>query len=332
MVSARTARLIATTAAYGGSGVGLLGAGLYGLLRAEAWLARRAIGSPATVAPVADGGFGRQAGQPLSLVILGDSSAAGVGVEFPGETPGALLAAGIADAAERPVRLTVLAVTGARSTDLAGQVERALTAPPDLAVIMIGANDVTHRVKPVTSVRLLGDAVHTFRTAGSAVVVLTCPDLGTVEPIPHPLRWLVRRASRRLAAAQTVVAVEAGARTVSIASMLGPEFAPAAGMFSPDRFHPSAAGYAAAAAAVLPTALSALGVGADEHLEVAQGDDILPVAVAAAVAAEASGTEVAPRVAAGSDRGARSLWVLLRHRRRRPLPERQLDADVARSR
>jgi lysophospholipase L1-like esterase len=322
MVSARTARRIATTAAYGGGGVGLAGAGLYGLLRLEAGLARRAIGPPLDDPPMADGRYGQYSGDPISVVLFGDSSAAGFGVDTPHQTPGALLAAGLAEIAERPVQLTVVARIGAQTSHLAEQIQAA-DARPDLAVVMVGANDVTHRVRPTTSVRLLGEAVRRLRAAGAAVLVITCPDLGTVEPIPHPLRWLARRASRRLAAAQTVAAVEAGARTVSLGSILGPEFAAAPGqMFSPDRFHPSPTGYAAAAAAILPSAASALDLVPEDDTPVTtMGDDVLPVSLAAVEAAAQSGTEVVATQVAGNDRGVRGRWAMLRHRRRRPLPD-----------
>src|SRR5690606_26796976 len=93
------------------------------------------------------------------------------------------------------------------------------------------------------------------------VIVGTCPDLGTIEPVPQPLRLLARRWSRDLAAAQTVAVVEAGARTVSLADMLGTEFATKpTELFAADRFHPSPAGYARAAAALLPSVVDALGL------------------------------------------------------------------------
>ena len=51
--------------------------------------------------------------------------------------------------------------------------------------------------------------------------------------------------SRNLAAAQTVAVVEAGGRTVSLGDILGPAVRAAPDeLFSDDRFHPSAAGYA----------------------------------------------------------------------------------------
>ena len=126
---------------------------------------------------------------------------------------------------------------------------------------MIGANDVTHRIDKSVAVRHLAQAVRALRDAGAEVVVGTCPDLGTIEPVAQPLRLLARRWSRDLAAAQTVAVVEAGGRTVSLGDLLGPEFCERPHeMFSSDRFHPSPAGYARAAAALLPSVCAALGL------------------------------------------------------------------------
>jgi lysophospholipase L1-like esterase len=309
--------------------VGLAGAGFYGLLRLQAGLARRAIGQPPGEPPKADGRYGGGTGEPISVVVFGDSSAVGLGVDRAEQTPAALIAAGLAKIAQRPVQLTVVARTAARTRDLAEQMRRVADVRPDLALVMVGANDVTHRVRAATSVRLLGEAVRQLRAGGAAVVVGTCPDLGTVEPIPHPLRWIARRASRRLAAAQTIAAVEAGARTVSVGSILGPEFAAQPGhMFSPDGFHPSPAGYAAAAAIMLPPAAHALGLAPEEERpETQRFDQVLPVSVAAAEAAADSGTEVVATQVAGHDRGARGRWARLRHRRRPPVHDSRR-ADV----
>ena len=253
------------------------------------------------------------------MVVLGDSSACGLGVEAPHQTPGAMLAAGIAECADRPVDVTVVAVVGAQSSDLSGQVEQIADTAPDVAMIMIGANDVTHRVRPPTAVRHLDHAVRRLRELGAEVVVGTCPDLGTVEPVPQPLRWIARRASRQLAAAQTIAVVEAGGRTVSLGDVLGPEFAASPSeMFGPDRFHPSVAGYASAAAVMLPSMCAALGLwfGTEQEVapDLARGEGVRPISLAAVEAAEEPGTEVAGAQVGGRDRGPRGRWALLRHR------------------
>lgn len=278
MGRARRARRIAQTAAYGGgvgaAGLGALGALGYALLKAEALHARWAIGTQFPESPRDEGWYAAVGADrrrsPIELVVLGDSSAAGLGVRSRGETIGARLARGISAAARSRVHLTNVAVSGARSPDLDGQVERALdrVPAPRLAVISIGANDVTHRIDKAIAVRHLGGAVAALRAAGAEVIVATCPDLGTVQPVAQPLRLVARRLGRDLAAAQTVAVVAAGGRTVSVGDLLGPEFASRPReMFSSDRFHPSGLGYARVAAVLLPSALEALGIAtsAAEH-------------------------------------------------------------------
>jgi lysophospholipase L1-like esterase len=329
MSRARVARRIAAGAAYGGGGIGLAGAAVVGLLLAEAQLARRHVngnGANGRV-PVADGLYGRAYATPgeeaLRLTLLGDSTAAGQGVHRAGQTPGALLASGLAAVAERPVKLRNVALPGAQSDDLDRQVALVLgdvDRVPDVCVIMIGANDVTQRMPPTRSVRHLSAAVRRLRTAGAEVVVGTCPDLGTIEPVGQPLRWLARRASRQLAAAQTIGVVEQGGRTVSLGDLLGPEFeANPRELFGPDHYHPSAEGYATAAMAVLPTVCAALGLwpAEEERPDVSRREGFLPVARAAAEAAAEAGTEVT----AAMPTGPRGPWALLKRRRRRRVPE-----------
>ncbi|PRH80693.1 GDSL family lipase [Streptomyces solincola] len=332
------ARRIAAGAAYGGGGIGLLGVAAVGVLLAEMQLAKRTVGGGvAPVPPSADGLYGSGYGspafpvEPVRLALLGDSTAAGQGVRRVGQTPGSLLASGLAAVGERPVELRNVALPGARSDDLDRQVTLALARPerlPDVCVIMVGANDVTHRMPATESVRHLAAAVRRLRTAGAEVVVGTCPDLGTIEPVYQPLRWLARRVSRQLAAAQTIVVVEQGGRTVSLGDLLGPEFAAnPREMFGADNYHPSAEGYATAAMAVLPTVCAALGVWPEpERPEPDRREGMLPVAQAAAEAADEAGTEVT---------GARAPWALLKHRRRRRLapaadPAREALHDDAR--
>lgn len=332
MSRARVARRIAAGAAYGGGGIGLAGAAAMGLLLAEVQLARRHVGNGSTQhVPNAEGRYGHgydtPGEPPLRLTMLGDSTAAGQGVHRAGQTPGALLASGLAAVAERPVELRNVALPGARSDDLDRQVSLALadgSRVPDICVIMIGANDVTHRVPPTRSVRCLSAAVRRLRTAGAEVVVGTCPDLGTIEPVQQPLRWLARRASRQLAAAQTIGVVEQGGRTVSLGDLLGPEFAEnPRELFGPDHYHPSAEGYATAAMAVLPTVCAALGLWPEgERPDVSRREGFLPVAKAAAEAASEAGTEVT----AAMPTGPRGPWALLKRRRRRRLPVSEPEA------
>ena len=332
------ARKLASAAAFGGGGLSVVGAGLYGVLVAEAKFARRVIGATSGEPPDATGWYGRgRPGPAIRIALLGDSIAAGYGVDRVEDTPGAHLASGVAAQADRRVHLREFAVVGAMSSDLEAQLDAALPTRPDLAVVLIGGNDVTHKVLPSASVRHLAEAVRRMGEAGVAVLVGTCPDLGTIRPIPPPLKQVARQWSRRLAAAQTITVVENGGRTVSLGDVLGPEFdaAPAL-LFGPDRFHPSADGYQHLAAVLVPSCLAALGLVPEEEQqpETRRGEGVLPVATAAVRAARTPGTEVDGTEVSGAQRGLRGRWVELRRRRQRPTPDAEspmhdAEADAA---
>ena len=85
MGRARRARKIAATAAYGGGGLAAVGAALgaagWGVIKAEAALARRVIGTPFDDSPDDGGIYGSGRGEPYDVVVLGDSSAAGMGAD-----------------------------------------------------------------------------------------------------------------------------------------------------------------------------------------------------------------------------------------------------------
>ncbi|MPQ99458.1 SGNH/GDSL hydrolase family protein [Modestobacter sp. I12A-02628] len=335
MTRASRARRLATSAIYGGGGIGLVGAGLVALLREEARSARRRIETHdlRKDPPTGNGVYGSGRGEPIVFVVLGDSSAVGLGVDKATETPGVLIAAALAELSERPVRLVRLAVSGCVSARLAAQVDQALAERPDVALIMIGANDITSRARPSTSVRQLADEVRRLTAAGCKVVVGTCPDLGTIRPIRQPLRLLARRWSRELAAAQTIAVVAEGGRTVSLGSVLGPAFATDTSMFSRDEFHPSAVGYAAAAASLLPSVADSIGVwpaSADRGLRLRR-NTVRPVAQAAARAAGRTGTEVQPTEVRGQDTGPRGPWARLRRRRPPGIPTPEEAGESARA-
>jgi lysophospholipase L1-like esterase len=254
--------LLAATAA----GVALAGGGLrYAareFLHRQATAARGMIGEPlGEVAPDADGRYKKTYGDPVHLLLLGDSVAAGLGADLPSETLGGRLAKYVAKTTRRTVLLRTEARVGAESSMLAEQVDRLEPAyRPDVAVVVVGGNDVTHRVPVAESVQHLEATIAALRARGAAVVVGTCPDLGALRPVPQPLRVLGARASRQLARAQGAAAVRQGAYAVSLAHVVGPFFITNPDeMFSLDRFHPSAVGYKRTAKAMLPSVLAALG-------------------------------------------------------------------------
>jgi lysophospholipase L1-like esterase len=187
----------------------------------------------------------------LAFAVLGDSIAYGQGASRPADTVGARLAAELT-VAGTPTEVRVFAVPGADSQTQASQVRRATAWTPDLALIIIGANDLTHFVAPQRAAALLGDAVRVLRAAGAEVVVAPAPDLSVVPWVPEQMRMVVRAGSQVLRQAQTRAALAAGARVADIGGGSSAGFAVDPALFSADRFHPSSAGYALITAALAP--------------------------------------------------------------------------------
>lgn len=245
---ASTAAVLAVTAA--------------GVLRLQARAARRIIGKQVGEGvPLVQKVYKKKYGDPVELLLIGDSIAAGLGATSPGETLGAQLAKRLAKKTHRTVRLRVGAHVGSETSMVRAQ----LAALParyraDVAVLVVGGNDVTHRVRPAESVRHLREVVEALLAAGTEVVVGTCPDLGALPAVAQPLRSLASRSSRQLAAAQRDLVTGLGCHAVSLAEVVGPFFvAEPDSMFAVDRFHPSGAGYRRTAKAMMPSVLAALG-------------------------------------------------------------------------
>jgi lysophospholipase L1-like esterase len=201
--------------------------------------------------------MGPSAAPTLRLVLLGDAAAIGVGVEWLSETVGGqlarMLAEGSPETGERHVLLSSVGVAGSRSTDLATQVARALLGDkPDVAVVLIGANDATGLRSPEEAAEHLGAAVRRLREARVEVVVGTCPDLGAVRSIAPPLRQVAGLLGRRVAKAQAKAVVEAGGVVVDLGEETGAVFRADAGTLCYDGFHPSADGYRVWAHALYP--------------------------------------------------------------------------------
>lgn len=248
--------------------------GVRNLLSGQADQARSVIPKAWDVPPRADGVYSPGGGPvekwhrgvafDLHLMIFGDSTATGYGCTSADEVPGVLIARGLAEESGQRVRLSTKAIVGATSKGLSGQIDAMFVAgpPPDAAVVMIGANDITALNGIPQSARRVGAAVSRLRASGAVVVVGTCPDFGVITAIPQPLRTVARTLGLRLAHAQAVAVRSAGGVPVPFADLMAPEFLKAPEQyFSSDMFHPSAIGYSLAASQLLPALCTALGVG-----------------------------------------------------------------------
>ncbi|MGY1722679.1 SGNH/GDSL hydrolase family protein [Blastococcus sp. SYSU DS0533] len=192
----------------------------------------------------------------LRLLVLGDSLGYGTGAARPADALGPRLAQALGEDGF-DVDLHVLAVPGAVSGGLADQVSRALPLSADLAVVVIGANDLARFVPAEQAATALAAAVTALRAAGTDVVVVPAPDMSMVPFVPPALRALVRGACAVLQRRQEQVALSGGATVAPVAAEVAHAFAADPALFSADRFHPSSAGYARIAEVLAPSVLAA---------------------------------------------------------------------------
>jgi lysophospholipase L1-like esterase len=269
-VPRRSTIALATAGALASTGTAYLGA--RNLLAGQATHARTVIPKSWEIPPRADGVYSPGGGPverwqrgvlvDLHLMIFGDSTATGYGCMSAEEVPGVLIVRGLAEQTGKRIRLSTKAIVGATSKGVSGQVDAMFVAgpPPDAAVMMIGANDVTALNGISQSAQRLGKTVRKLRARGAVVVVATCPDLGMISAIPQPLRSLAHARGSQLARAQAAAVKSAGGVPVPLAHLLAPQFrATPELMFSADGFHPSPTAYALAAAQLLVALCDALG-------------------------------------------------------------------------
>jgi lysophospholipase L1-like esterase len=161
----------------------------------------------------------------MRLAILGDSIAYGTGASTRSDTLAERLSEHLR-VSGTPTEARVFAWPGARSANLSTQTKRALAWQPDVTVVVIGANDLTHFVPPLEAAEALGRAVTALRAAQVQVVVAPAPDLSVVPHVPYPMRQMVREASASFRAEQV--------RQVQAAGGVVVEEDPASGAFDAD--------------------------------------------------------------------------------------------------
>ncbi|MGQ0431020.1 MAG: SGNH/GDSL hydrolase family protein [Microthrixaceae bacterium] len=217
------------------------------VLGAEVQLARIGPDLPDDTPLDHDGHVGG-AGPALRMVWLGDSTAAGVGAS----SARLAIPRRVAAELDRPVELTNLAVSGARVRDVVDdQLPRLDALRPDVVLVSIGANDVTHLTSRA-DFRRTYERMLTAIPDDALIVLLGVPDMGAPTRLAQPLRAIAGLRGRQLDEVVRTLAGDHDAEYVDIAGETGPTMrSDTARYFAADRYHPSDDGYALWAAAVL---------------------------------------------------------------------------------
>ena len=180
--------------------------------------------------------------RPLRLLVLGDSTAAGVGVDSQDDGLPGHLARAINRHTGRGVSWRAVGENGATTRDiLTTYLGEALSEPADLVFLTIGANDAIHARTTGAFQHDLRRILKTLSVAMPEATVLlsSLPVFGLFRVFPEPLRTTLFRHSRNLErVARPVIARDP--RWMMSRNDPPPY---SADFFSSDEFHPSSSGY-----------------------------------------------------------------------------------------
>jgi lysophospholipase L1-like esterase len=189
---------------------------------------------------------GRRSGGtgPHRLLILGDSSAAGVGASHQDEGLSGCLARQLGPA----VAWQLEAKTGATTASSLAHLDRLQGARFNTALVVLGVNDVTHMV---TLRRLLAQRHSLYRRLqddfGVARIVISgLPPMGHFPLLPHPLRWVLGQQSARFDQALAHHAQQLGHHYLRHHIRFDPAY------MAPDGFHPGPRAYQLWACSLAP--------------------------------------------------------------------------------
>jgi len=194
-------------------------------------------------------------GAPLRLLILGDSSAAGVGAPHQSEALSGQIAAALAP----HVRLDwqLVASTGLTTSGALDRLRALPRAPVDIAVTVLGVNDVTRAVphrRWIARQSALFDLLE-GEFGARRILATAVPPMGAFPALPQPLRAVLGRdAARRDALLAALAATRPAVTHVPFPPL------PGGATMARDGFHPGPAIYriwGAALAAQIRAGLSA---------------------------------------------------------------------------
>jgi acyl-CoA thioesterase-1 len=183
-------------------------------------------------------------GPPLRYVVMGDSAAIGQGANY---KDGIAYQSAKYLSRHRRVELANLGISGAIASEvLRNQATSAATLRPDIVLVCVGANDVTHLSRLGTIEKSIAGIIATIQEDNPATAILLtgAPAMGSVPRFPLAVKFLAGLRTRQVNRVIQKTAQKKGVTRLKIAEKTGPIFRKNPRLFARDKFHPNAQGYA----------------------------------------------------------------------------------------
>lgn len=184
-------------------------------------------------------------GPKLTYVILGDSTAVGQGTDY-AHSYAYQTAKHLAEA--HTVSLTNLGISGAKLEDVvARQLEQAVHVQPDIVLIGVGANDVTHFTSLSSMRSSFQKILDDLKQANSNVRIIATrsPAVDSVSRFPIVSKRILKtRVSQTNEMFDAIISKNKNVTPAHIAEKTRGAFLADPSLTAEDNFHPNARGYA----------------------------------------------------------------------------------------
>ena len=190
-------------------------------------------------------GVSGEGARPLRLLIAGDSSAVGVGAPTQEHGLAIPLTRALATHLDVRVHWQLIGEAGLTSEGVLRKLTTSEVQPADVALVIVGANDITSEVRLSRALRHRAEMVEWLRErAGvSHVVFPSLPEMQCFPAIPQPLAWYAGlHAKRNNRAQERWARSHPWARHADISGLTKAE------LMATDGYHPSPSLYALVAA------------------------------------------------------------------------------------
>lgn len=174
------------------------------------------------------------------ILVIGDSSAVGVGAEDPSQSFAGYLGAQYPDA-----EVINRGVNGAKVRDLIPFLKSHAQERYDLLMIHIGANDIVW-FTPLNELELdLATVIGLAKPLAKDVVIMSCGDAGTARIFPYGIRWMFTIRTKQVRTIFLRIATYFHVHYVDLylRHRVDPFYQEHTIYYSQDDFHPSGAGY-----------------------------------------------------------------------------------------